>query len=80
LFYYSAVIQFLLILYKFFLARFSGACNPMALPKVSKNKNLAKPLYRPARWAGRVPTTKVLVAHGAKKLALNKLRVSVDGG
>jgi hypothetical protein len=52
----------------------------MALPKVSKNKNLAKPLYRPAHWAGRGPTTKVLVAHGAKKLELKKLRVSADGG
>jgi hypothetical protein len=52
----------------------------MALPKVSKNKNLAKPLYRPAHWAGRVSTTKVLVAHGAKNLERKKLRVSVDGG
>jgi hypothetical protein len=48
--------------------------------KEKKGKICNAPLTCPARWAGRVPTTKVLVAHGAKKLARKKLRVSVDGG
>jgi hypothetical protein len=31
---------------------------------VRKKEKMAKPLYRPARWAGRAPATKMLVAKG----------------
>jgi hypothetical protein len=31
---------------------------------VRKKEKMAKPLYRPARWAGRAPATKMLVSKG----------------
>jgi hypothetical protein len=31
---------------------------------VRKKEKMAKPLYRPARWVGRAPATKMLVAKG----------------